>query len=256
MEFSIGQIIKAFIFPPGVFIILILIALWLLNFNVPAAKRVLKISALSLYLLSLPIVSELLITPLEPYPALDNDAIVQSSAQAIVILSAGRFKYATEYDNKDVGGDNTFGRLRYGVKLHKVTQLPILLTGGLADDKNIPLGELMARDLWDNFEIKSKWQENKSKNTAENAEFSREMLLKENINHIFLVSDAWHMRRAVSIFEKAGFIVTPAPTRFRGFYKEAFSFKIDNILPSVTALKYSYYALHESLGTVWYKIRY
>ena len=256
MEFAFGQLIKAIIFPPGIFIVLILFALWLLNHNMLAAKRLLIFTAVTLYMLSLPIVSDILITPLEPYPALNQETIRTSPAKAIVILTAGRFKYADEYGNEDVSGDNGFGRLRYGVKLHKMTNLPILVTGGLSDDKNIPLGKLMARDMAVHFETSPKWQENESKNTAENAKYSRDLLRKEGISEVFLVSDAWHMRRAVDIFEKQGFIVTPAPTRFKGINMSSFELELDSFLPSTRALMHSYFAMHEMIGFGWYKLRY
>lgn len=256
MEFLLGQLIKAVIFPPGIFIVLIIIALCLFKYNDLAAKRLLKLTAFFLYLISLPITSELLLSPLEPYPALNQETIQGSSAKAIVILSAGRFRHAAEYENQDVSGDNGFGRLKYGVKLHKLTNLPILITGGLSDEEKLPLGELMARDLVDNFEIEAKWQENQSKNTAENAKFSREMLLKESISEIFLVTDAWHMPRAVYIFEKQGFSVTPAPTRFKGLNQWSFELEVASFLPSTSALTDSYFAMHEMIGFIWYKIRY
>ncbi|MDH3326824.1 MAG: YdcF family protein [Gammaproteobacteria bacterium] len=256
MEFSIGQIIKSIIFPPGIFIFLIIISLWLLNHNIQAAKRVMKFTALGLYLLSLPIVSELLMTPLESYPALDLATLEKSPAEAIVILSAGRLKYASEYGGGDVAGDNTLARLRYGAKLHQLSHLPILVTGGLSDEKNIPLGQLMAKELLDGFGIQARWQENESKNTAENAKLSHEILLKENITHIFLVTDAGHMSRSVYIFEKQGFIVTPAPTRFKGVNEGTFDFELASFLPRTNALKDSYYAMHEFVGLIWYRVRY
>ena len=256
MEFIITQVIKALVFPPGIFIVLMITSLWLLKHNIKAAKRTLIFTVCSLYFLSLPIVSELLITPLEPYPALNEKSLKDTSAEAIVILSAGRLRNATEYDNKDVAGDYTFGRLRYGVKLHNHTKLPILVTGGLVENNQVPLAQLMSKDLHDNFGINTAWQENQSTNTAENAKFSYEILSKEKIQHIFLVSDAWHMSRAVSIFEKQGFVVTPAPTRFRGLNDGRFDLELAGILPSANALILSYFALHEFVGTVWYKIRY
>ncbi len=256
MEFIVGQLIKAIIFPPGIFIVLILIAMWLINHHTRAAKRVLAFTAATLYLLSLPIVAEILMTPLEPYPALSRDAIQKSSAKAIVVLSAGRSRHSEEYDDKDVSGDYSFGRLKYGAKLHRLSQLPILITGGLGDDDKPPLAELMAKDLADSFNISAKWQETKSSNTAENAAFSFEILRKEGIKEIFLVTDAWHMPRAVYIFEKQGFVVTPAPTRFNGLNEGSFDIEFSSILPSTKALMKSYFSMHEILGLVWYKIRY
>jgi len=256
MEFALGQFIKAIIFPPGVFVILIIVSLWLLKHNVLAARRLLIATAVSLYLLSLPLVAEILMTPLEPYPALTARAIKDSPAKAIVVISAGRFDQQAEYDNTDISGDNSFGRLRYAALLHKKSTLPILISGGLADNNSEALGVILARDLADNFSIRAKWQETNSRNTAENAQFSYQILKKEGIKDIFLVSDAWHMRRAVAIFEKQGFNVTAAPTRFQGLNKNSLELELAHILPSSRTLVKSYFALHEMIGFLWYKLRY
>ena len=256
MEFSVLQLIKALIFPPGLFVVLIIAAIYLLKVNLKYAKRLMQITAITLYLLSLPIVTEILITPLEPYPPLTKRDLHNTDAAAIVILSAGRFKHQPEYDNRDISNDVAFGRLRYGAKVYRETHLPILISGGLGEDNSIPLSELMAEDLRTSFNIETRWQENKSKNTAENARYSWDILHAENISHILLVTDAWHMRRAVPVFEKQGFDVTPAPTRFKGLNKHSFDLEFNSFLPSVKALSTSYYALHELLGVVWYSIRY
>jgi uncharacterized SAM-binding protein YcdF (DUF218 family) len=57
--------------------------------------------------------------------------------------------------------------------------------------------------------------EDRSRTTAENAVFSREVAKPQEGERWLLVTSAWHMPRAVGVFEKAGFPVVPYPVDFR-----------------------------------------
>jgi uncharacterized SAM-binding protein YcdF (DUF218 family) len=57
--------------------------------------------------------------------------------------------------------------------------------------------------------------EDRSRTTAENAIFSREVAEPAGGERWLLVTSAWHMPRAVGVFEKVGFPVTPYPVDFR-----------------------------------------
>jgi uncharacterized SAM-binding protein YcdF (DUF218 family) len=57
--------------------------------------------------------------------------------------------------------------------------------------------------------------EDRSRTTAENAIFSREVAEPGEGERWLLVTSAWHMPRAVGVFEKVGFPVTPYPVDFR-----------------------------------------
>lgn len=57
--------------------------------------------------------------------------------------------------------------------------------------------------------------EDRSRTTSENALFSRELAKPREGERWLLVTSAWHMPRAVGVFEKAGFPVTPYPVDFR-----------------------------------------
>ncbi|MCZ6803061.1 MAG: YdcF family protein [Proteobacteria bacterium] len=78
--------------------------------------------------------------------------------------------------------------------------------------------------------------------------------MKENgIDSIYLVTHAWHMPRAVMMFEHEGINVTPAPTIFViDVTDPAWSYYI----PSASALYGTRIALHEYIGMLWYKLRY
>ncbi|MGO4705073.1 YdcF family protein [Microvirga sp. 2MCAF38] len=57
--------------------------------------------------------------------------------------------------------------------------------------------------------------EDRSRTTFENAAFSREIVTPRLGERWLLVTSAWHMPRAVGVFRKVGFPVTPYPVDFR-----------------------------------------
>jgi uncharacterized SAM-binding protein YcdF (DUF218 family) len=57
--------------------------------------------------------------------------------------------------------------------------------------------------------------EDRSRTTSENAVFSRELAQPQEGERWLLVTSAWHMPRAVGVFENADFPVTPYPVDFR-----------------------------------------
>jgi len=218
------------------------------------ARLLLICGCVLFYLMSIPLVATMLIGSLEDYPAISQEHINKQNAQAIVILGGGRERNPPEF-SKDIVSLATFERLRYGAYLQSKTNLPILVTGGFIDPEDTPEGILMTQSLEQNFKIQARWLEIKSRNTAENAIYTREILKTENIDTIFLVTKAWHLPRAVEIYKQQGFNVIPAPTGFVGF-KSKQSIGFYDFMPAGSAIQTNYYALHEILGRAWYFIRY
>ncbi|MER8829400.1 YdcF family protein [Mesorhizobium sp. M0938] len=64
--------------------------------------------------------------------------------------------------------------------------------------------------------------ENKSRNTYENAVFSRELVTPKPGETWLLVTSAFHMPRAKALFGKAGFATVPWPVDYRTSGKEGF----------------------------------
>jgi uncharacterized SAM-binding protein YcdF (DUF218 family) len=195
---------------------------------------------LGLAALSLPVVGNALLRSQEVSAPLAPEALV--GAQAIVVLGGGTNYMAPEY-----GGDTvsryTLERLRYAALLHRRSGLPLLVTGG-APFGGQPEARLMQAVLEQEFGIKVRWVETESRDTAENASLSARMLKDTGIQRIVLVSQAWHLPRAVAAFERQGFAVTPAAT---GFTRDSPSL-LENLLPSALALERSRTALNEWLG--------
>jgi uncharacterized SAM-binding protein YcdF (DUF218 family) len=173
---------------------------------------------------------------------------------AIVILGGGRYTEAPEYGGSDSVNTLALERLRYGAYLHRLTGLPILVSGGSPYAEKIPEAELMQAALVGDFRVKAKWVENQSANTHENAKYSKMMLAEAGVKRIYLVTHAAHMPRAVWSFENQGIDVVPAPMGFSTLNKE--DRETLGYFPSAHGLRLSSNALRERLGLFWYQRKY
>lgn len=212
------------------------------------------LSLCCLLLLSLPVVVSAWAKQWERFPPLQVADIRAFNAQALVVLGGGTEKGSLEFDLPVRVRSRSLVRLRYAAKLAKQLELPVLVSGGQASmASKMSEAELMAAVLEDEFQVPVALQERRSRNTAENARFSRELLRDEGISKVILVTQAYHMPRAASEFVKAGFEVLPAPTAFIG---HDLGLSLFDFLPSPTSLMHSFLLSHECFGMLWYAIRY
>ncbi len=199
-----------------------------------------------LVLQSLPPVADALMASLERRAG----AVVEDAdgARAIVVLASGLVLEQPEYGG-DTAGERTLVRLRYGATLARRFGLPVLVSGGLPHDATRTEAAVMADILEREFAVPVRWQETQSRNTAENAERSAAILRAAGVKRVLLVTQAFHMPRAVRLFRAAGLEVVPAPTHFKAGSES--SLRPADLLPGIAALHHSYYALHEWLGIAW-----
>jgi len=184
----------------------------------------------------------------------------RAGAQAIVVLAAGRVRAAPEYGNRDVPDYIALARLRYGAHLQRRTGLPLLVSGSngasgvdpAVADRAYSKADAMAVALREDFGVPVRWIERRSRDTGENADYSTALLRKDGVKRILLVTDAMHMPRARSAFQRAGIEVVAAPTVFLTSQARG-----DNAwVPTAEGMRRSWYAIYEWLGIAWYKVRY
>lgn len=250
---SLAELPRDLILPPTSLFLLIVIGL-LLEPRFPISGRVVSYGALLVLLVLSTIAgARMFVAPLERLTA-PLQSVHNTNAQAIVVLAAGRLRDAPEYGGRDIPDYVALGRLRYAAKLHRDTRLPILVTGGngVPDDNSWSKAEAMAAAMRNEFGVPVKWIESKSRNTAENALFSADVLHPHAIKRVLLVTDAMHMPRARTAFQRAGFVVEAAPTLF--FSTPTLG--VGAYLPSAEGLRLSWYAIYELLGIAWYRWRY
>lgn len=94
--------------------------------------------------------------------------------------------------------------------------------------------------------------EEKSRNTAENALYTYEILQEKKIKKIILVTSAFHMKRSLALFEKRGFEIETFPTDYRALLP---IFSWDALVPSVGALGTTSSAIKEWIGIFVYKFQ-
>jgi uncharacterized SAM-binding protein YcdF (DUF218 family) len=198
-----------------------------------------------LFLLSLPIVARGLVALLDAPPL---DVQGAKSAQAIVVLGGGIIRATPEYG--DTLSSYSLARTRYGAKLAREFQLPILVTGGQVYGGQ-PEAEVMAAVLANEYGIPARWVENRSRHTAENAVFSAELLKADKVRKVILVTDETHMRRALAHCEAAGLICYSAPVTIINGASDTWIQQ----LPGANSLAVSSLALHEFLGNLALKWR-
>jgi len=238
--FLLKKILSALAVPPFSLILLALAGLFLSRRH-PRSGRWLAGFALSaMLLMSIPAVSILLMQSLALPPPITASQL--HGVQAIVILGGGVDDNAPEYGTDTVGGA-TLQRLRYGAWLQRSSGLPILVSGG-SPFGGRPEAEAMKETLEREFGAKVRWTEAHSRDTAENANLSAAMLWPAKITRIALVSHAWHLPRAVPLFERQGLEVVAAPTAYDTWPRSY----AEIILPSAGALQRSSAALREWIG--------
>jgi len=91
--------------------------------------------------------------------------------------------------------------------------------------------------------------ENRSRNTYENAVFTKELVTPNAGETWLLVTSAFHMPRAKALFDKAGFPTTPWPVDYRTSGKEGFGLFRDNAPDSLQATTM---AIREWIGLAAY----
>ena len=120
---------------------------------------------------------------------------------------------APEY-GVDIVGATTLERVRYGAFLHHRTGKPVLVSGGQVQMRTTPIGIQMYETLTKEFNVPVRWTESRSMTTHENAAYSSELLKRDGVSRVLLVTHAWHMRRAMAAFRAEGLEPIAAPTRF------------------------------------------
>ena len=247
---GLSTLAKAVLLPPNLlFIFMILGALVALRYA--RFGRALGVAAFALLVVfSVPVTGSLLLRQLADVEPFFPGGRVKESA-AIVILGA---EAATALElGGETAGRRTLERLRYGARLHRQLNLPVLVTGGTLNADRRPVGELMAETLEDDFGVVARWREIESRNTYENAVLSNRLLQKAGIKHVYLVTHALHMKRARDVFTATGFEVTQAPV---GVYDPKRRWAPEDFIPSAHGLAGSTAAIYEFLGRIWYRFRY
>ncbi len=146
-------------------------------------------------------------------------------------------------------------RLTTGVALaRRFPKARLIFTGGAADlAPNAPSEAIGVRELWLSLGIPENRMtfEGKSRNTWENAIYTRALIDPKPDQAWLLVTSAWHMPRAMGIFRRAGFNVIAYPVDYHTFGDQRDLLLARSGLDQIMMFEY---AVHEWIGLVAYHL--
>lgn len=255
----LSKFLPLFIFPLGLVLILIIVALlWSRG-----RRFILIIALMILWLGSSRYVAYALVRSLESQHSTQAEAL---QAKAIVILGGGTRGNDPPRPMTEINeaGD----RLLYGASLYHNGAAPVVLVTGGSIEWLTPEGigpeanDMLALMTLLGIPPAALLLETESRNTYENALFSKQLLAEAGIDDILLVTSAMHMPRSLPLFEAQGLRVTPAPTDYlvsdaewRHLWDGGPTVTLINLLPNVEYLTYTTRALKEYIGIAVYGLR-
>ncbi len=243
-------VLATFAVPPGVLVLpAVFLGASLLRRKRRAAGLAFLLFGALLWIFSIGPVSEGLLRGLEsPYERLSNP-----KGDVIVLLGGGMYERAPDLTGEGAPSGEMLGRLVTAVRLQKMLKVPVLVSGGNAFRGKAPEAPIVKRFLVDLGVPESRIHlEGESRDTRENAILSAAILRRVGYTSPVLVTSAFHMRRAVLLFERAGVKATPYPAGFRTWTGKKHG--PEDFLPTAAGLFESATAMKEYLALLFYRI--
>jgi len=233
--------------PPGIFVIL-LTALAAKIFRIDKKlSLIVFVGTVIFYLLCTSLVAEKFMGWLEKV-YMPPAQVETSGADVIVLLGGGAISQVPDVDGVGALCASPANRLLTAVRLQKILNVPILISGGHVYSDSGAEAEISARVLKslgvDDDKILI---ETKSVNTTQNARYSAEILRDKNFKKPLLVTSAFHMKRAVLNFNLCNFEPIPYPTDFTVAHNPTFHYT--KLRPRAEALLLNVTVMQEVLRT-------
>ncbi|HEC06231.1 MAG TPA: YdcF family protein, partial [Thiolapillus brandeum] len=214
MGYLLTKLLPLFVYPLGLSLVLVLMALLLLwQDRKRAAKVLLAVVAVILWVSSTPRFSNWIAGTLErDYQPLSADAL--PNAGAIVLLGGMTHGIVPGTGNADLSGE--VDRLLYAASLYKAGRAPLLLLAG-GNAKGYEPEAVSMRKVLVTLGVprKAMLLEARSRNTRQNAKYAAQILRQRGISRIILVTSAYHMGRALFEFQQQGLEEYPAATDYQ-----------------------------------------
>lgn len=243
------KLLSALLLPPGIIIaVLFMIALYMFlkKDRLKYIRYAVLSAAVCLYLLSIPLVSNILMQPLE-----DKYTPKLTGADAVVVLGGGAVVRSDALNSAGMLGAYSANRLLTALQIASREGIPVVITGGAplpnsGNEAQISRNILLNLNLDDGRII----VEDKARNTHENAANVMQLCKEQQWRKIYIVTSAFHMPRSMAEFNAAKGTVDVVLQPYPCDYQTGRSYKINlfSFVPQQQALSDSSLALHEYLG--------
>jgi uncharacterized SAM-binding protein YcdF (DUF218 family) len=255
---SLKAFIGPLLLPPVPLVLLVLAGAWLLPRRRRTGWALVGAGCVGIWLAGTAAaghwIQQVLLRPPPVLTASQVQALAAAPNTAVLVLGGGSSPMRQEYGTADLH-PRSIERLRYGAYLARSTGLPLAFSGGFGwgavpGAPQTSEAALAARTLQQEFGLTLRWQEDRSRDTRENAALSLPVLQAAGVRRIVLVTHAYHMPRALRAFEQAaaahggGVQITPAPM---GVPADGPLRALDWV-PSHSGTEHTRLAIHELLG--------
>jgi uncharacterized SAM-binding protein YcdF (DUF218 family) len=252
-------VVATLVLPPVPFLLLIIVGARLMFRRRLTAWLLILLGCTSLWLLCCEgagiLLTEWALRPPPPLSVQQIAELKRAPKTAIVVLGGGRRTYAPEYGVTTLNWRGV-ERLRFGIWLSRETNLPVCFSGGIGHGgaPGRTEAESAARIAEREFGRPLRWQESSSRDTRENALGTLALLRPQGIEHVVVVTNDYHMRRALHNFERAAqaqsggarMRITAAPM---GQPTDG-RMELVDFLPSARGFDRTWLAFHEWLGNL------
>ena len=248
--FVIKKVLSAFLLPPGMFVLML--SAWGV-FQIVRKKSSAGLAGMLLagliWALSILPVADLIMGPLEkPYTQFKTP-----SGDVLVLLGGGIAGEVPDFSGKGVPSADFLSRIITAARLQQQLGIPIIVSGGFVYQNTKSEANVARRLLTDLGVSEQKiLLDERSRDTFDNARYSKELCQKLGFKKPILVTSAYHLNRSVYLFNEVGLSVTPFPANFKSATDRKYDWQ--DFLPSTGSLDITRDALHEYLGQICYRL--
>ncbi len=248
--FLLEKIVSSLIISPTIFVILfIFIGLFSNRYNLKTVKKISLVFGIILYTMTIRPTVDITAKFVENIYNPANQKEI-TSGEVYVVLGGG-ITEGTPIG--DLPSDAAAVRLMHTAILYNKNPKKIYISGGKVTNQKISESSVYKKILSGlNIPEEDIITESNSRTTMENAKYTSELLKKDSIKNIILVTSAGHMARSKMTFENYGFKVIAAPC---GYIRDERKYNVLDFIPRGDNLGYLMRFMWEITGTIYYKVK-
>jgi uncharacterized SAM-binding protein YcdF (DUF218 family) len=250
--FLFKKLLSPFILPPGLFVVLLAAGgVWLRSRKRGGGGGFCLAVGVLIWLSAVSPVADALTGRLESGLSIPENV----GGDVILLLGGGVVQGVPDMSGLGRPTDGMLARIVTAVRLQKRLDIPIVVSGGRVWAHETAEARVAARFLVD-LGVPSERiiLEENSRDTRENAAYSRRICEQHGFRKPILVTSAFHLKRAMLSYRQAGLAVAPFPAAFRTHPGKAYHW--DDFLPNPDCLEQTAAALKEYIGMFFYRLAY
>lgn len=251
MLYFLKFVYNTFLLPPGIFIIILAGYCIRQYWKQQRVSHLLLVITAFFYLLSTSLVGDGMVRTLEERHTPPSEV----QGDVIVMLGGGALPDVTGVHGLGQLSGSAANRLLTTAQLYHRLQVPVLVSGGQVYQTGGAEAEI-AKSILISLGVPAEKiiVEGRSRNTTENAIYSKQLMEVNALHKPILVTSAFHMERAIRQFNKIDIQVLPYPTDYQAKRTVAVELAAQ-LYPSAAALQNVSLAIKEYIGILvsrWY----